>query len=386
MQQSVNEKIRILSEKYISPVAENLGFDDDFPWEIWKALGDLGVLGLGVSKEFGGFASSSREICSALYELVLSGGNLGLGLSAMIHILVSGYVISRYADDPIKKKILPLLASGTSTCSFAVSEPGRGGHPKFIETRAEKNKSDAGNVFYSITGEKTYLTNGPVADYFVVIAVTDEPSVKVVGRKNFSAFLVTSDKDGFEKTPQMKVPFFKPSPHGGIRLTCYKSGLSDIIGIPGKAYDDIVLPFRDVENCLMSGPVSGAMKRVVKESLKIAASVAKLSKEAMIILSRMDAVADLARDMAFKMADAFDLDIPKIDQQRYYFQFREICLVFNSLINSWSEYIESETVLMDNHMVFVILKNDLLKSAGLGDFILKANLAKAGAGMIGSVS
>jgi len=384
MSKSIIEKIRVLSEKYICPVAEKIGCDDDFPQGIWNALAEAGILGLGVPCEFGGSGKSAQEINSAMYELVLKGGNLGLALSAMIHILVSGHVISKYAPDSMKKIVLPLLASGSSTCAFAVSEPGRGGHPKFIETKAEKKSAASGDCFYSITGEKTYLTNGPVADYFVVIAVTDEPSLKADGRKRFSAFLVAAAKDGIEKTPQMKISFFRPSPHGGIILNDYYAELSDIVGMSGKAYDDIVLPFRDVENCLMSGPVSGALKRVVQESVRMAASIDKISKDALIILGRMDALADLAKDMSFKMSDALDLNESKENLQKYYFQFREICQIFNGLVTLWVEFITSESMSLENYKVFEILRNDLLKSSGLGDFIFKANLAKVGAGMIGS--
>lgn len=376
MPRSLIEKAKEVSEKHIKPFAEKIADDDCFPWEIWKELGKSGILGLGVPAEFSGAGAGAREISESLHELVFTGGNIGICLSALIHNMVAGFVISEHGTVEQKQKLLPLMANGQVTCAFAVSEPGRGGHPKFIQTKAERTDPDS----YSISGEKTYLTNGPVSDYFVVIAVTDENE----GRKKFSAFLADSSKSGIEKSPQMKISFFRPSPHGGIILNGYMASMEDIIGVPGRAYDDIVLPFRDIENSLMAGPVSGALRRITTEAVKMAASKSGLSKDALSLLGRMGAVSDLARDMALKMAEAVDSDAPKNSQRKYFFQFREICQVFNTLIPSWEGIMASESINIENYGLFNIMKNDLVKSSGLGEYILKVNLAKAGEGMIRS--
>lgn len=379
MSESFMDTVRSVSENFIRPVSVEIGRSDDFPWGIWKNLGEAGILGLGVPEEFGGLGSGAPQISAALHELVFSGCNLGICLSVLIHNIVAKYVLSEHAKRDIKEKLLPMMANGTSTCSFAVSEPGRGGHPKFIETRASRIDESSGKAGFTISGEKSYLTNGPIADYFIVIAVSGEES----GRKMFTAFLMGTDAPGFEKTPQMKIPFFRPSPHGGIKFTDCKAAESDIVGTEGRAYDEIVMPFRDIENSIMAGPVSGAMKRLLKEAVKTASSIKqRIKPEASAILGRMNAVVELAFVTANKMAYALDNGEKKEIQQILYFQFREICNVFNNLLELWDKAISSEVIDPQENTIYEILKNDLIKSTGLGEYILKANLTKSGNNLI----
>ena len=383
------EKAGHVAEKYIALYAEKTISDDDgFPFEIWKELGRAGVLGLAVPAEYGGAGAGSVEISRSFHELALKGGNLGICLSVLIHNMVAGFVIAQHGTDGQKKRILPMMADGRITGSFAVSEPGRGGHPKLIQTRAERTIDGS----FSITGEKTYLTNGPISDFFVVIAVSGEDE----GKKKFTAFIVDAsehgnDRSGVEKTPQMKIPFFRPSPHGGVILNGYKASEEDIIGLPDRAYETIVLPFRDIENCFMAGAVSGALKRITIEAVKTVKafmseshSVSGVSKDVMILLGRMEAISDLAADMALRMAEAFDKKLANNIQQKYFFQFREICQIFNSLLESWKAAMAAESSDRDikSSRIFMTLSDDIVKSAGLGEYILKANLAKSGIDMI----
>lgn len=375
MTKSVIENVKHAARLHVSEAALRIGSESEFPWEIWRELGKAGLLGLSIPHGYGGSGVGARSLSEALHELVFIGGNLGLGLSVMIHSLVSGYVIAAFAPDEIKDMILPLMASGKTTCSFAVSEPGRGGHPKFIETRAIRETDLNGQVFFNVTGEKTYLTNGPIADYFIIIAVSGEPDGV---RKRFSAFLADINKSGIERLPVMKIHFFRPSPHGGVKLEGYHAFAKDMIGIEGSAYDDIVIPFRDTENCFMAGPVSGAMRRIALETAKEASLLSSLPKEAAIILARLSAIADLSRHISGLMADAHESGTDSETIKNLYFQFREICTIFHSVLDEWESSESGKASGCGTQSILGILINDLRKSAGLGDFVLKTNLAKAG--------
>ena len=102
------------------------------------------------------------------------------------------------------------MATGEITVSFAVSEPGAGAHPKLISARAEKHTEG-----FSLSGEKTYLTNGPIANLFIVIAISDV----VDGRKRYSAFLVPKNVPGLSASAPMQIEALRPSPHGGVVLS-----------------------------------------------------------------------------------------------------------------------------------------------------------------------
>ena len=108
--------------------------------------------------------------------------------------------------------------------------------PKHIKTHAEKTPNG-----FILNGEKTYLTNGPIADLFIVIAITGHQS----GKSQFTAFIVPKDTPGLTVTDPIDFPFLRPSPHGGILLNdcCIKS--EQVLGNPGEAYDKMVLPFSD---------------------------------------------------------------------------------------------------------------------------------------------
>jgi acyl-CoA dehydrogenase len=161
------------------------------------------------------------------------------------------------------------MAAGRMTASLAVSEPETGAHPRHLKTSA-LSRGDQ----YVLTGEKTYLTNGPFADLFVVFAVTGEDQAK----KQITAFLVPRDTPGLTVTEEMPLDFLRPSAHCGIKLQNSPVPASRILGKKGSAYDDMIKPFREIEDALMMGPMAGCMAR----QLEI---VLALLKENQVILT-----------------------------------------------------------------------------------------------------
>jgi len=106
-----------------------------------------------------------------------------------------------------------------------------------------------------LSGEKTYLTNGPIAYVYIVVAVTDD----TLGLKSFTAFIVPRDTEGLTVTPPMPLNFLKPSPHGGIQLENCLIGQKSILGKKGSAWQDIVVPLGEIEDIVMMGTVLGGM-------------------------------------------------------------------------------------------------------------------------------
>jgi acyl-CoA dehydrogenase len=143
------------------------------------------------------------------------------------------------------------MAKGEITASIAISEPGVGGHPKHLKTTAEKTGSG-----YLLKGEKTFLTNGPIADLFIVLAV----SGREVERKRYSAFIVPRETPGLRLPEPLDFGFLRPCPHGGIIMDACMIPEENLLGNPGTAYEDMALPFREVEDAMMMGPVIGAQE------------------------------------------------------------------------------------------------------------------------------
>ncbi|MCW9035916.1 MAG: acyl-CoA dehydrogenase family protein [Rhodospirillales bacterium] len=246
------EKIANFAHREILPL-ESLGTSHDFPVNLWKKMGEEGLLGLYLPEEFGGQGGDEATLAKVAETLVSEGGNLGMGMSWFVHNAVAGWVLGNFANTEQKKRWLPELAKGEMTISMAVSEPGMGGSPKRLSTTADL--MDGG---YLLNGEKMYLTNGPIADLYIVFAVTGETER---GRKRFGALVVENDREGLCQSESGAVDFLLPSPHGGIVLEDCFVPYENLLGAEGDAFNLISKPFRKVEDLLGIGLLIGGMKR-----------------------------------------------------------------------------------------------------------------------------
>ncbi len=238
------------AKKEIAP-RPDLSRLDDFPIDIWRKMADGKWLGIAIPRDFGGLGGGYLSITAAGESLVENGHNLGLALSWMIHHVVSRFFILRFGNERQKNQYLPELASGALTACLAVSEPGVGAHPRHLKSFASFWNGRA-----VLQGEKTFLTNGPIAGLFIVIAVTGESD----GKKAFTAFLVPREAPGLSITESMKLNILRPSPHCGILLDHCEVAEASVLGDIGTAYPAMVMPFREVEDVLLAGPAIGAMK------------------------------------------------------------------------------------------------------------------------------
>ncbi len=229
----------------------DLGADPAFPHDLWAEMGQAGLLGLGVPVAYGGAGSDAEALIDAGAALVEHGRNLGIVLSWSVQNLVGRYVLGQLGSEAQKNRYLPELARGRLAVSLAISEPGMGGSPKRLATRATA-QSDG----YLLDGEKTYLTNGPIADLFVVVAVSGEAD----GLKRFSGFVVEKSRPGLELTAGVEIDFLRPSPHGGIVMRHCAVPADSMVGEEGSALQAIFRRFRLIEDIVSLGPLLGGMR------------------------------------------------------------------------------------------------------------------------------
>ena len=165
-------------------------------------------------------------------------------------------IIAHCNNSVIKDAYLADLLAGNTLCALAVSEPNVGAHPKHLSTRADKvGKS------YRLNGEKTYVTNGLNAAFFIVFAITDV----VDKRKQFTAFIVPKDSKGLAISPLQGFDALKPSTHCTLLLEDCELPDSHILGEIGNAFNDISKPFREYEDVLMLAPLAGAMQSLLDQ-------------------------------------------------------------------------------------------------------------------------
>jgi len=170
----------------IAPRAADIDRENDFPADLWRKFGDLGVLGITVPEEHGGAGMGYLEHVVAMEEISRASASVGLSYGAHSNLCVNQ--ISRNASDAQKRRYLPGLIAGTSVGALAMSEPGAGSDVVSMRLRADR-RGDR----YVLNGTKMWITNGPNADVLVVYAKTDPDA----GARGITAFLIERDFAGF---------------------------------------------------------------------------------------------------------------------------------------------------------------------------------------------
>jgi acyl-CoA dehydrogenase len=142
------------------------------------------------------------------------------------------------------------MAKGKLVASIAFSEPGTGADPRRLRTTAERD----GDHFI-LNGGKAFLTNGPLADFFIVYAVTGIDR----GKKRLSAFLVPRKNKNLTVAETTELDFLRPSPHCTIRLEDCRMPLTARLGREGTALEEMARPCRMLEDTLLNGPILGGI-------------------------------------------------------------------------------------------------------------------------------
>ena len=176
----------------ISHRAADIEAANDFPQDLWKKFGDIGVLGITVEEKYGGSGMGYLEHVVALEEI--SRGSAAVGLSYGAHSNLCVNQIRLNGSEEQKLRYLPKLVSGQHVGSLAMSESGAGSDVVGMATRAEK-KGDR----YIINGSKMWITNGPDADTLVVYAKTDPDA----NQRGITAFIIEKGMKGFSTSPKL---------------------------------------------------------------------------------------------------------------------------------------------------------------------------------------
>ena len=170
----------------IAPRAADIDRENDFPADLWRKFGDLGVLGITVDDEYGGAGMGYLEHCVALEEISRASASVGLSYGAHSNLCVNQIARNGNADQ--KQRYLPKLITGEHVGALAMSEPGAGSDVVSMRLRADK-RGDR----YVLNGSKMWITNGPNADTLVVYAKTDPDA----GSRGITAFLIEKSFAGF---------------------------------------------------------------------------------------------------------------------------------------------------------------------------------------------
>src|SRR3569832_425436 len=190
--EALRDTVHAFAQSEIAPRASEIDRSDQFPMDLWRKMGELGVLGITVPEEYGGANMGYLAHMIAMEEISRASASVGLSYGAHSNLCVNQ--LKRNGTDAQKKKYLPKLISGEHVGALAMSEPGAGSDVISMKLKAVEK-----NGYYVLNGTKMWITNGPDADTMVVYAKT-EPEM---GARGVTAFIVEKGMKGFSTAQKL---------------------------------------------------------------------------------------------------------------------------------------------------------------------------------------
>lgn len=185
--EDLRAKIRAFAEEEVKPIAFMLDKNNEFPHDMVKKLAEMGLMGIPYPTKYGGAGMDVLSYAIAVEELARVDGGAGVILSA--HVSLGSYPIMAFGTEEQKQKYLVPLAKGEKLGAFGLTEPNAGSDAGGTETTAVLEGDH-----YVLNGGKIFITNAPIADTYVVFAVTT-PNI---GTRGISAFIVEKGWEGFD--------------------------------------------------------------------------------------------------------------------------------------------------------------------------------------------
>ena len=249
--EALRDAVRAFAEAEIAPRAAEIDKSDQFPMDLWRKMGDLGVLGITVPEAYGGADMGYLAHMVAMEEISRASASVGLSYGAHSNLCVNQ--IKRNGTEDQKRKYLPRLISGEHVGALAMSEPGAGSDVMSMRLKAE----DKGG-FYLLNGSKMWITNGPDADTMVVYAKT-EPEL---GARGVTAFIVEKGMKGFSTAQKLDKLGMRGSHTGEMVFQDVEVPASHVLGdLNGGA--KVLMSGLDYERAVLAAGPIGIMQAVM---------------------------------------------------------------------------------------------------------------------------
>ncbi|MFE3782670.1 acyl-CoA dehydrogenase family protein [Amycolatopsis sp. NPDC059090] len=261
-----------------------------FSGEQWRRCGDFGLLGLSIPDKYGGLGLDSMSTALAIESFARGHQDMGLTFSACAHLLACAMPIAEHGSEELKQRLLPRLVSGEWTAANAITEPEAGSDVYALQASAKREGGE-----YVLNGLKSYVSNAPIADQFVVYAST-EPAEGYLG---ISAFVVARETPGLTVGPPFKKPGLITSPIAPLYLDECRIPAANRLGEEGDGRTIFGNSMEWERTCLFAAYV-GAMDRQLEQTADHVATRRQFRKP----LAQQQAVAHRLADMKLRLESA----------------------------------------------------------------------------------
>ena len=232
----------------IAPRAAEIDRSDQFPMDLWKKMGALGILGITADEQYGGAGMGYLAHIIALEEISRASASVGLSYGAHSNLCINQ--ISRNGNAAQKERYLPRLITGESIGALAMSEPHAGSDVVGMKLRA-----DLHGDHYLLNGNKMWITNGPDADVLVVYAKTD----LAAAARGMTAFLVDKGSQGFSVAQKLDKLGMRGSHTGELVFQDCVVPVENILGGIGRGVN-VLMSGLDYERAVLAGGPLGIMQ------------------------------------------------------------------------------------------------------------------------------
>jgi len=250
---ALREMVHRWAQERVKPIAADVDRDNAFPNELWREMGDLGLLGITVPEEYGGAGMSYLAHVVAVEEIARASASVSLSYGAHSNLCVNQIKLN--GSEAQKARYLPGLISGDQVGALAMSEAGAGSDVVSMTLRAERH-----NDHYRLNGNKYWITNGPDADTLVVYAKTDPEA----GAKGITAFLIEKAMTGFGTSPHFDKLGMRGSNTAELIFEDVEVPFENVLGEEGRGVR-VLMSGLDYERVVLAGIGTGIMAACLDE-------------------------------------------------------------------------------------------------------------------------